>query len=288
MLILSSREIAIVFWGAILLIWFISKKEIRKALRKLIKTLRSPYITIPIAVTMLYIAMVVLGLHKLDLWTIELTKDTVFWFFTVALVTIVSVTSQLDNNRIWRSIIIDAFKIFAVFEYLSSTYTLPLWAELVFVPVVTFLAMLHVVADAKAESKQVANLIVIVQYGIFVYLVVWIVGAAVADWSNLATVNTLRKLLIGPILTIAIFPLLYLFRLYAIYESVFVNLNIGTSKPIAVKRYARKKIVLYFGLNSKGLIGFSQSNRRRGLHRVQSKTDVDNIMRELKQEGGES
>lgn len=284
MLTLSNREIATVVWGVTLVAWALSKRDMRKALWRIVQAFKSPYITIPIALVAFYAASVVYGLYRLSFWTPELTKDTVLWFFTVALVGISSVVSHLDDSKVWRRILTDAFKILAVFEYLSSTYTFPLWVELLFVPLVTFLAMLHVVADSKVEHKQVANMILVVQYGIFVYLVIWVVGAAIADWNNLATVDTLRKLLIGPALTIALLPLLYLFRLYAIYERVFVNLNIGITKSPTVKRYARRKIFLYFGWNSKGLISFLKSNRRRGLHRVQSKADVDGIIGELSQE----
>lgn len=92
----------------------------------------------------------------------------------------------------------------------------------------------------------------------------------------------MRQITIGPLLSIALTPFVYLLRLYADYETLFVNLKIGPNKDTQVKKYARRKLIIHLGLNSKSVRAFLQSDKRHRLKRVQTKEDVDNLSEEQK------
>ncbi len=74
---------------------------------------------------------------------------------------------------------------------------------------------------------------------------------AIADYDNLRSVDTLRSLLLAPVLSISFLPFVYLMLVYAKYELVFLRLGLGVEKDGTLNRYAKRRIMLYCRLSLK-------------------------------------
>lgn len=279
MVVLTNREIASAIWVVILFVVSSTNSGIRKAFLGVFKAFLNRHIIIPVALLALYIALVIWGLHAVNIWTVRVLKETIIWFFTSAVVLTYSAIASRGNENLLHAVITANLKVIVIFQFLAGNYTFPLPVELVFVPFVTFLAMLNVVATSDAKYQPAAAVIGVLQLGVLIYVVIWVVGGAVTDYRNLGSLNTARQILIGPLLSIALVPLAYLLRLYADYEMLFINLKIGPTKDVQVKRYARRRLMTHLGLNSKKVRAFLQSDKRHQLKRVQTKTDVDNLLK---------
>ncbi len=280
MVVLTNREIASAIWVVLFFGFFLFYKDIRKAFLNVFRILLNRYFLALMTMMVLYILLVIWGLYAVNVWTASVIKETIIWFFTSAVVLAFSAVSNRGAENLWRAAIIDNLKIIVLFQFLVGNYTFSLPVELIFVPLVTFLTMLNVVATSEVKYQQVAVLIGIVQLGILIYVVIWVVGSAIADYRNLGSIGTMRQIAIGPLLSIALTPFVYLLRLYADYETLFINLKIGPNKDTQVKKYARRKLITHLGLNSRSVRAFLQSDKRHRLKRIQTKADVDHLLEE--------
>ncbi|WP_434578830.1 hypothetical protein [Thermoanaerobacterium thermosaccharolyticum] len=85
--IFSNRELAVGFWLFLLLLYALSKKDIRKSLLDIIKIFFSKkFIGWHISM-LLYVLLIVFILFKIGFWEFRLLKDTIIWYISVAIVT---------------------------------------------------------------------------------------------------------------------------------------------------------------------------------------------------------
>jgi hypothetical protein len=282
MALLNTREIASIVWLCLLFGYVLFETNARKFVvgffRDVFRAFPYPYILTLIALLILYIVGVVWALNAIGFWTHELLKETVIWFFISALALIASSIATKADTKLFETVVADNLKVIVLFQFLVDTYTFSLLVELIFVLIVTFLAMLQAVAQLDEKYKRAQTLIAILQLGIFVYVAISVTTSVIADYRSLGSMDTIRIILLGPVLSFALLPFAYLLRLYVIYEDLFVNLRIGPKKSYRLKNYARRRLILHLGLNAKNIHAFIQSGRARALNRIQSKADVDRLI----------
>jgi hypothetical protein len=84
--ILTTREIALAVWILILAFIFSLDKNVRGAMKNLLKCFFVASILFSIIALAIYVTIVTLGLSLFGLWTSSLLKDTIIWSVTVAFV----------------------------------------------------------------------------------------------------------------------------------------------------------------------------------------------------------
>lgn len=77
---ISNRELAIIIWGGIFLIWAYSKKSIRKSIIPFFKSLSQRTILLVIILMFVYVSLIVFSLYLFQLWEVTDLFDTVIWF----------------------------------------------------------------------------------------------------------------------------------------------------------------------------------------------------------------
>ena len=198
-----------------------------------------------------YTAGIVFVLYQINFWNISLLKDTVVWFCFTAIVLCVNlVTSETDQN-LFRKVIVDTIKIVIIIEFIVNAYTFSLVVELVLIPVVTFIVILEVFAKTDEKNSSVAKLMNGLLIIIGIVILIFVISNVVSDYKNFVSLDTLRKFLLPPLLTILFLPFIYFIVLFSTYEQLFVQLNLGYEKSKKLKRYAKREIIKHCLLSLK-------------------------------------
>lgn len=274
----NNREIATAIWLLMAFVFALSKRTIRESMLNVIKAFFQPKILLCVGFMILYTIGMVAVLYAANFWNATLLKDTVLWFcFTGMLLAINFVTSKSSENVFWK-IIIDNVKVVIIIEFLVNTYTFSLAGELLIIPFLTLIVMLDAVARTDEEYSAVAKLTTGLQITIGLAILLFAVFRAASDYENLGSIDTVRSFLLPPVLSVLFSPFIYLMMLVTNYELLFMRLNLGPEKDRALKRYAKRRIILHCGLSLKQIRRFLSANAL-DLMRIRSREDVDKMVK---------
>src|SRR5207245_5470865 len=79
-----------------------------------------------------------------------------------------------------------------------------------------------------------------------------------AHYSEVGNFDTVRQLLLAPILSVLLVPFVYALGLYARYELLFLRLRLGPDKDTSLKLYARWRLIRHLRLNLRRVNAFLQ------------------------------
>ena len=277
----NNREIATAIWLLVIFILMLFKRDIRKSILGVFKAFFEIKILTSVFFMIAYTTGIVFVLYQINLWNISLLKDTVVWFcFTGILISFYSVTSKREQN-LFRKIIVDNIKIVIIIEFIVNTYTFSLAVELVLIPVVTFIAILGVFAKTDEKYSSVAKLTNGLLIIIGIVILIFSISNLVSDYKNFVSLDTLRKFILPPSLTILFLPFIYLMVLFSTYEQLFVQLNLGYEKSKKLKRYAKREIIKHCLLSLKKVKNASNMNTY-NLKHIRNEEDVDKMIKACK------
>lgn len=277
----NNREIATAIWLLVIFILMLFERNIRKSILDVFKAFFKIKILSSIFFMIAYTAGIVFVLCQINFWNISLLKDTVVWFcFTAIVICLNLVTSETDQN-LFRKVIVDTIKIVTIIEFIVNTYTFSLVGELVLIPVVTFIVILGVFAKTDEKYSSVAKLTNGLLIIIGIVILIFVISNVVSDYKNFVSLDTLRKFLLPPLLTILFLPFIYFMVLFSTYEQLFVQLNLGYEKSKKLKRYAKREIIKDCLLSLKKVKKASNMNIY-NLKHIRNEEDVDKIIKDLK------
>lgn len=273
----NNREIATAFWLFLFAVWALSQPAIRKSVGHLLRAFLNPKILVCVGAMLGYTAGGIAILSALGFWHVDMVKDTVIWFCFSGFVMVMDFETSKDNDPVFKTILIDNLKVLILIEFIINTYTMPLIAELVFVPFVTLLVMMDAFAKTDKEYDSVARLtgciIPVIGFLIFGYAI-W---AAISAFRNLGTLDTVRSVAFPPLMSLLFAPFVYFLVLATTYENTFIRLRIGPDKTRDVVRYAKRRIFFRHGLKLGSLRDFSKRCAL-DLVRIQTTQDVDRLL----------
>ncbi len=272
--IFNSLEIATFVWVLVFSVYVLMSKDVRKAVAELLKSVASRKMLLPVFLLSGYMSGIVYVLHEIGLWNVGLLKDALFWLFSAGLLTMYKYVSASKGNIPVKKLLYDNLKIIVVLEFTLNTFTLSLWAELVIVPIVTFVVMLNAYVEATDGNHRVAKLFGSIQALLGLVLVGYALYNAIVDYRVLGTLDTLRSFLLPILLSTAIIPAAYLFAVYTNFESLFVGFRIGKPKSKGSVRYCKWQVILHCGLSTRRIAQI----RPFDLMHLESKEDVKSML----------
>lgn len=220
----------------------LSRRTIRESLFGVAQAFFVPSILGLFGALFLYNAGVILVLQTLGVWDLVLLKDTVLWFSFVGMALGFRAATMAQDESLFSSTLKDSVKIILVVEFLVNTYTLPLVGELLLIPLLALLAMVDALAHADHEYAQVARLTTPLLAAAGLAVIGFAISKAIADFGTLWSLNSLRRLLLPPVLSVLLIPLTYTLALYMSYDMLFARLRMGLDVDGAVDRYAKRRI----------------------------------------------
>lgn len=249
---LKNREVANLTWlgllvlGLAVLSW--TNRDVGRALLAVLRALvQRTFLTIGVLIA-IWVSASVAILARLDLWRWDNLKTTILWAVTVAPVAIYQFRRAEKGRAFFRQSIIETIAATTFVQFLIDEYSFPLWVELLLVPVLSFVAMLHVVAQTKpafrSAERLFASLLVIAAVAYF--------GSAIIQLASnpkgFFRYETLREFLTPVLLTVMFLPVVYGLAVYAAYEAADAVLKVWMPDN-ALRAYARRRARRGFGLN---------------------------------------
>jgi hypothetical protein len=242
----NDREIAVVVWLGLFLLWAVSLPKVRRELPGLLEASLKAQILISVLALALYVTAVVYLGSLADLWKPALVSDTIFWFVASGFVLLGgSATLFKRSDQTLRPLVARLLGVTLVVEVLVNLYVFPLPVELVLVPFVTFLVCLGLVASREPDHKAVSDLVggiqAVLGLGLFAYVAVRIAF----DWDGFLDIGVLKLAL--PIwLTLACLPFMILMGLFSAYSTAFAMIRWASLEPA---RRQRARAALLRGLH---------------------------------------
>jgi hypothetical protein len=270
---LSTREIATAIWTLIFCGWALSNQKVRESIRHLLGTLIIAKIIIPYFMMLGYIALLVYILSRLGLWRPDLLKDTILWTLGATGILFMSVTEATrESEKYFRKFFKRLISWLVVVEFIANLVVFPLWVELLTIPFLLLLFVVNTFSGIKEQYRAVKKLsdVLIAVYGFSVLGIS--IAILIRDWSVLVTVDAIQAFLLGPILTLGLLPFVYVFALYAAYESLFTRVRFLTKNESAFS-CARRTLIHRFGLN---LSKLNHYTRTPGILEFKSREGVEN------------
>ena len=275
--IIDNREISILIWLGVFLIWSISKKEIRKSFISLIKWFFQKSIITLTLILVIYVSVFIYFFYYFNYWDFTNLSDTVIWFFGVAFVMLVNI-NHAGEDGYFKKIIIENIKFVVFIEFVINLYVLDLWAELIFVPVLAVIGALWGYSSAfpkyKNAEKFLSCFISILGLGFLVFATYNII----VDFQGFVSTSNLKEYLLPIVFTILIFPVIYFMALYVSYGLLFVRINFIVKNP-SLAKFTKWRTVFSFQLNLKSLKKWSTKIHTFNFER---KDDVIDAIRNVK------
>ena len=241
--IFNNREIAIGIWLLGFVAFSASFRSIRQSLHDIWRAIVCRQILALILLVLAYVAAAVLLLHEIGLWSTSQLKNTIFWTLSVAFVSMFRVPQIAEDESYFRNAIKDCFKIIAVLEFVIAFYTFSLFAELVIVPVVTFLVMLQAFSEAGQRDKRVSQVLSNVLAAFGCVLLLYACYMLAVEPHAFFQADTFSDFVLPIALTILFLPFLFAFSLYVQYETLFTRIQF-LYKTDSERRRAKRAALL--------------------------------------------
>lgn len=273
----NNRETATALWTLVFALWALRKTESRSSISGVLRAFWRFKIVASVCLMLLYVTAVVALLAAIGIWTPDLLKDTIVWFCVGAMAMMVRFATADNTDNVFRNILTDSIKVVILLEFLVNTYRFPLVVELILVPLLTFVAIIDVAASIDREHATVAKLAKGIQTATGFMILGIALNRAVSDFQNLKSWDTFRSIALAPLLSVLVFPFIYIMLLISKYEFVFTRLDFGGEKERSLKSYARRRIMIHAGLSLKRL-QYLLKNHMVDLMHVETEFDVDRFL----------
>lgn len=192
----------------------------------------------------LYTCGIVYVLSELNVWNVGQLKNTLVWFFTVAIVSVFQIEKIKEDRRFFKHSVLDSFKLLAVVVFIIGKYTFSIFGELILLPVLTLLVLMSEFSAKDKNHSAVKNLIDWILSGIGFYILAYIIFKMITDFSQIANEQTIYDFFIPPLLTLFFLPFVFALLVYSTYE------NVLTQTQFAIKhkghRLAAKLLAMVF------------------------------------------
>lgn len=244
---LSNREIATLFWIGLFLTSPLVVPTSRQPMGRLIKAFCQPAILRVVAMAALYIMGTVCLLKWRGIWTSDFIYSTVNWAISFALVTMFEAHKLASNNRLMGKIIRDVMSVTAVLIFIVELHSFSLVVELIALPVLTAITLMHEMAKMNeahaAAGKLLGTILAIVGLSYFGFSL-WQTWVGSEEINGL---DTLRAFIIPILLSLLFLPFLFGLGVYMAYERVFASLSLWMDRKLL--KYSKWQAVVRCGTN---------------------------------------
>ncbi|MDR4316656.1 Uncharacterised protein [Niallia circulans] len=256
--ILSSREIASAIWFIVILIFIFLNPTIRASAFKVIQAATAKQIVIPFIIIILYSMILVILASKFSFWEWKYLKDIAFWVTITGVPVCFGAITNNDNNDFFISILKNNLKFIVIVEFLLSSFTFNIFVELLLLPFLTLLFLLHAVADTKEEYYKVKKLLSFILSFVGFAVLGLTIKIAVATYVTLNSVDLLITFFIPIVLSALFIPIAYGYAVLAKYQELFIMMSFKEPKDKRIRRMHRWEIMKVCKLSYKRVTYFRE------------------------------
>lgn len=270
---LNNREWALIVWGAVALICMLCHAKIRASILDLVVVFFHKKILLTLAAMILYVAVVVALLYKLDFWEPYLVKDTGFWLIGTALTLMIGLPSATQDEHYFMKSLLDNLKVILVLEFVLNLYAFSFWIEMILFPLLLVVVLFNAFAERSKRPKAVKK---VTNFILSVYALAVISFSLLSilnNFQSFASLENIRAFTLPPLLTITFIPFLYMLALYMAYENMSPCLRACFFDDKELVEYGRKVVFRLCHFNLVRLERFARWSPEE-LMRVRNKDDI--------------
>ncbi len=241
----NNREIATLIWSGALLAAVLVNAPVRSAFRAMLKAMVQRPILVIFVVAAIYVAGCVAFLVWWGIWTAYNLKSTIGWLLAFVPATLFN-ASRIDEDRTYFGRTIrDTLSLTGLLVFVMGLQSFSLPIELLIIPVITFLALMHGVGERDEAHAPAARclgtLLAIVGLAILAYSVY----ATFLEWPKFDVRKNVSELLVPILLSLFFLPFLYCVSIIIVYDRNFGNIAYALSDK-GLARFARQRAFFAF------------------------------------------
>jgi len=223
----NDRELATLAWIAVGLFALVVFKKARKEIKPTLQILFGSSLIVLVAVFGAWLVAALWLAHSVGFWTRGELWTTLLWFVFNGTVWFGTFAKAGKQPHFIRRRLVESIGATALVEALANAHTFPLWVELLLLPVLAFVAMLHAVAQAKPEHEPVATFL---GWALAAAGVVLVVQSVLGFATNLGAdeiAGVSRSIAVPIWLSAASAPFIYVLGVYSAYQQMGISLDRG-------------------------------------------------------------
>jgi len=251
----NTRQAALGVWLAILAGWAASRQNIRQPIFRAGAMLLRWKIAAMLLSMSAYVSLCVWALAQGGIWEIDQIVDTALWFILSAALLWSDVVTGDGSERILPRAIGKSVLVVVLVEFIVGFATFPLVAELLFVPFLFTLGALLAFAEWKHRGEPVHRFLVGIQGTVGLAVLVAAGVKVFREWSAVASVETVRHLIMAPALSLALVPFLWLTSIVASYEDLFLRHSLGPKKSRRIRVWFAVRMLVYCNISRAKVAG---------------------------------
>ena len=223
---LSNREIAALGYTTAFLAW--AAIVTRRSVEPLLRAFLAPKILAVFVAMTLYVVASVALLAVVHLWDWPNLKTTLVWWMTFGCTTMFQAHRMAGERGAFRKLLRDAVNWTAVILFIAEFGSFALWVELIMLPVLTLIALLLAVAPGQPNASIIIKPLTSLQNTAGWIILAGSLWHIAANFSEFATLNSLREFGDPILLTLLYVPFLYVLAAMMTHEMTFTSLRIRT------------------------------------------------------------
>jgi hypothetical protein len=222
---MNNRELVSLIFIGLVVVFALVAKSVRPAALDVLKQLVVSKLGIVLGIYLAIISAAIWLMAILDFWDSSLIGSTLLWILLIGLGWFININDAGTDSDFFKRRLLEALGIGAFLECFINFEVMPLVLEFIMQALLLFVVLLNAVATREAKYRPVARLTWGILIAATLALFTFTVVRLIRDWDSLDFRNLLNQLLLPIWLTLAAIPCLYLFGLFAQYESLFMRLS---------------------------------------------------------------
>ena len=260
----STREIAVGTYFIIISAFLIFNKKTQKSVKNVVVTALNKQLVRPFIFLMVYASALVYLSTFLSFWDWKYLKDIIIWVLFSGVPICYSAVNTKESDY-FKNILIDNFKFTALVEFITGTFTFPLYIEFLLLPCMVVLYIFQAYTEGKEQYKN-ANIFfnfIIACAGITI--IYFTIKEALSSYDKVGSIDLIVSFIIPIVFSIAYLPVAYLFAIYAKYQILFMRVVFRTEKNKKTIRHRKKAIFLSCGLSLTKIKQFEKNYLKKNL-----------------------
>lgn len=242
----NDMEITNLFYIVLVFILIIAYRKTRLALIPLIKVLLEPKILIPLVTLISYVAFWVKLISKYGFWDISMTYSTFAWFFGTVMSLFLNL-NKIKSINFFTKMILDLLKLsfgIGIVFFIIEKNVFPFWFYISYIPAITLVVMIDVVAKSDKKFALVSKYITKFQAFIGYSLLFSALYALLQNPKNFFTLQNLYEYLNPVFLTFVVIPYFYIMALLIQYEQIYISKKIRKIDKGMIDIFWETKLIL--------------------------------------------
>jgi len=236
----------------LLLLW---KHQLGKILGNFLRALADPPILLTLLGVVAYTASLAYIGSAIGLWNAAMVKDTVIWFFAVAMSLLLHL-SDTAKPGYFRRAATKSVTIAALLGFFLNLFVFNLWIELLLVPLIFVVIAIPIVARGQPQHASAVGLVDKTSAIIGFVVAGYVTWKLLTSWQDVASRDTLLSLALPIWMTLGFLPFIYVYSLWANYRTAFMRIDFANADR-QLRRRAKLALLLTLGLRVSAAGSFS-------------------------------